>query len=106
MGDERNGSKNGKLEGLTRRDVLKGIAISAGVVAVGAITGANPIGAARAAGTCPGTTPKATLQYQTQPKGKDHCSVCANFIAPHCCKVVAGQISPEGWCMAFTPKTA
>lgn len=86
-----------------RRQVLKGLAVSAGAVAVGTVTGLNPFESAHAAGKCPGTVPKASLQYRDKPNGKDHCSVCANFIKPHCCKVVAGPIEPNGWCMAFAP---
>lgn len=106
MSKEENGTEKTTPESLSRRDVLKGIAITAGVVAVGAVTGVNPIGAAHAAGKCPGTTPKAALQYRPHPNGKDHCAVCANFIAPHCCKVVAGSVVPDGYCLAFIPKPA
>ncbi|AEM49324.1 High Potential Iron sulfur Protein Hip [Acidithiobacillus ferrivorans] len=104
MSKEQNGTE--KPQNLSRRDVLKGIAITAGVVAAGAVVGVNPIGAAHAAGKCPGITPKASLQYQPHPKGKEQCSACANFIAPHCCKVVAGSVVPEGYCMAFILKPA
>ncbi|MHB1633147.1 MAG: iron oxidase [Acidithiobacillus sp.] len=106
MSDEQKGIQKSESENVSRRQVLKGIAITAGVVAAGAVAGVNPIGAAHAAGKCPGTTPKAALQYQSHPKGKDQCSVCANFIAPHCCKVVAGSVAPDGYCMAFAPKPA
>ena len=106
MSDELKGSEKSKPENVSRRQVLKGIAITAGVVAAGAAVGVSPIGAAHASGKCPGTTPKAALQYQPHPHGKDHCSVCANFIAPHCCKVVAGAVAPDGYCMAFAPKAA
>ena len=106
MSDEQKGIEKNEPENVSRRQVLKGIAITAGVVAAGAVAGVNPIGAAHAAGKCPGTTPKAALQYQPHPKGKDHCSVCANFIAPHCCKVVAGSVVPDGYCLEFAPKPA
>jgi hypothetical protein len=106
MSNEHNGNNKLKPEGVRRRDLLKGIAITVGVVAAGPITGMSPIGVAHAAEKCPGMTPKATLQYQPHPKGKDQCSVCAHFIAPHCCTVVAGSIAPAGWCIAFIPKPA
>lgn len=88
---------------ISRRDAMKGMAVAVGAVAVGSMMGAET---AMAAGKCPGTTPKATLSYQDHPKGKDHCAVCANFIAPHCCKVVAGPVSSNGYCLAFTQKSA
>ncbi|MBU2857356.1 twin-arginine translocation signal domain-containing protein [Acidithiobacillus ferrooxidans] len=83
---------------ITRRDALKNIAVIAGGIAVTAMAG---VGTANA-----GTVSKASVQYQDHPHGKQHCSVCANFVAPHSCKVVAGTIDPNGWCMAFTPKSA
>jgi hypothetical protein len=44
-------------------------------------------------------------QYQDSPKGDQRCSGCAHFVAPNSCKIVAGQISAEGWCALFVPKT-
>jgi len=40
-------------------------------------------------------------QYQTTPKGMFSCAVCTFFIKPGACKVVAGAISPQGWCKLF-----
>ena len=106
MSEKQKEPDNSKLENVSRRDVLKAVVITAGVVAAKTAFGVNPIGVAHAAGNCPGTTPKAEVQYQPHPKGKDQCSGCANFIAPKCCKVVAGQIAPDGYCIAFTPMSA
>ncbi|MHB8236575.1 MAG: iron oxidase [Acidithiobacillus ferrivorans] len=83
---------------ITRRDALKNMAVVVGAVASTTVMGAGVADA--------GTMPKAAVQYQDTPKGKAHCSVCAQFIAPHGCKVVAGNISPNGWCVAFVPKSA
>lgn len=53
---------------------------------------------------------KAALKYQSTPKGSAKCSKCKLFIpgkdakAMGTCKVVDGSISPNGWCVAFTPK--
>jgi len=47
---------------------------------------------------------KATVQYQDTPKAGHQCSGCSNFVAPGSCKVVAGTISPHGWCSIWTPK--
>jgi hypothetical protein len=83
---------------ITRRDALKNIAVVVGAVASTTVMGAGVADA--------GTMPKAAMQYQDTPKGKAQCSICAQFIAPHSCKVVAGNISPNGWCIAFAPKSA
>ena len=47
----------------------------------------------------------ASVQYQAQPKGEQKCSGCLNFVAEsNTCKLVAGQISPEGWCSLWAKK--
>jgi hypothetical protein len=45
--------------------------------------------------------PQAEAQYQPTPKGMFSCAVCTFFIKPRSCKVVAGDISPTGWCKLF-----
>lgn len=44
---------------------------------------------------------QAEARYQDMPKGMFSCGVCTFFIRPHSCKVVAGDISPNGWCKLF-----
>ncbi len=46
-----------------------------------------------------------TAQYQATPKGTAQCSGCGSFIAPSACKLVAGTITPSGWCSLYNPKT-
>lgn len=49
--------------------------------------------------------PQASVQYQSQPKGEQKCSGCMNFITEsNTCKLVDGQISPDGWCSLWTKK--
>ena len=45
------------------------------------------------------------VQYRQTP-GDDgsKCSACVNFEAPNACKIVTGNINPNGWCVAFAPK--
>ena len=58
-----------------------------------------------------GTVAKATAKYQDKPHGTQKCAGCALFIpgktasASGKCKIVAGSISPNGWCMYFSPKS-
>jgi hypothetical protein len=40
-------------------------------------------------------------QYQNMPKGLFSCAACTFFIRPRSCKVVSGDISPNGWCKLF-----
>lgn len=49
--------------------------------------------------------PQASVRYQTKPNGEQKCSNCANFIAEsNTCKLVEGQITPEGWCVLWAKK--
>lgn len=52
-----------------------------------------------------GAVPKAAAKYQDHPNGQQHCTVCINFVPPSSCRVVAGTISPNGWCQFFTAKS-
>jgi hypothetical protein len=53
---------------------------------------------------------KADVQYRDRPNGGKDCDDCIQFVAgtpPRAagsCMVVAGSISPHGYCLAFTPK--
>lgn len=49
--------------------------------------------------------PQASVQYQARPKGEQKCSLCMHFIAEsNTCKLVEGQVSPEGWCSLWARK--
>lgn len=58
-----------------------------------------------------GTASKDAFHYQDQPKDGKRCAGCVQFIPPqpgqHAggCQIVAGEISENGWCMAFTART-
>ena len=40
-------------------------------------------------------------EYQETPNGIYSCAVCTLFESPATCKVVAGEVSKDGWCKAF-----
>jgi hypothetical protein len=44
---------------------------------------------------------KQAAQYQDAPHGIAMCATCSLFVEPHSCKVVEGDISPNGWCKAY-----
>ena len=44
---------------------------------------------------------QAAAQYQGLPKAGLSCAACALFRPPAACAVVAGAISPTGWCRFF-----
>ncbi|MBS0644323.1 MAG: hypothetical protein U1E70_22285 [Acetobacteraceae bacterium] len=87
----------------TRRGILK-----AGLVAVG---GAAAAGAAHAAGAgvqhfAQDKIAPAAVQYVDKTKNPaQRCDNCVNWEAPAGCKIVSGKIAPEGWCIAWAPKS-
>jgi hypothetical protein len=55
-----------------------------------------------AAPAAPAKVSQASVKYQTQPKGEQKCANCMHFIAEsNTCKLVEGDISPEGWCILW-----
>jgi hypothetical protein len=87
------------MEKLTRQEALKALVLPALAVAIG---GTTAIADAKSS--------KAALKYQTHPNGGAKCATCKLFVpgkksaAMGTCKVVAGAISPQGWCIAYTKK--
>lgn len=57
------------------------------------------------ASAAPGKVSQASVKYQTHPNGEQKCSGCMNFIPEsNTCKLVEGQISPDGWCTLWIKK--
>ena len=84
-----------EFEPKTRRGILRaGLTIAAGTTL--AATTARAQDAEKIA--------QELVQYQLQPKDGAKCSLCAQWQPPNACAIVAGKISPEGWCVAFAPK--
>lgn len=48
-----------------------------------------------------GKMSKAQAEYQDTPKGIQMCATCSLFEEPRACKVVDGDISPNGWCRSY-----
>jgi hypothetical protein len=48
--------------------------------------------------------PRTAVSYRPKPNGDKKCSTCALFEAPRSCKNVAGDISPDGWCLLWRAK--
>jgi hypothetical protein len=45
---------------------------------------------------------KEQAKYQDSPKDGHKCSECAYFEKPNACKIVEGDINPDGWCQLWT----
>ncbi|MGO9423651.1 high-potential iron-sulfur protein [Roseiarcus sp.] len=78
-------------KGLSRRTVLLAAAAAAPVLAL-MTTGAE----AKMA--------QAAAKYQAEPKDGKQCDGCNFFVAPNSCKMVDGEIAPNGWCALWTKK--
>ena len=48
-----------------------------------------------------GKRSKEQVQYQDSPRGIAMCATCTLFVEPRGCKVVDGEISPNGWCKEY-----
>ena len=86
---------------LSRRSILRNLAISAGGAAVLATTVAGSRDAA--------AQTKATQQavgYQDTPHGAQRCDNCLQFEPPASCKTVQGTVAPAGWCKVYVKKPA
>jgi hypothetical protein len=85
---------------MSRRTMLKGVAVVTGVAL--ASTFAGKAAAAKSS--------KAAVKYQDKPHGDQECSKCTFFIpgkspsAEGTCKIVEGSISPQGWCTSYSGK--
>src|ERR1700739_1423101 len=49
---------------------------------------------------------KLDARYQDHPNGGQHCELCEYYITPVGCKLVRGEVSPNGWCSFFHAGTA
>ncbi len=78
-----------------------------GVLLKGAVLGGGAVALASGATSAFAATKKMTqgaASYQATPKGTARCDACALFQKPAACQVVAGAISPNGWCILFAAK--
>ena len=85
----------------SRKEALKQLIVLPALAGL-AVAGTSSIAEAKSS--------KSAMKYQDSPKGADKCSGCKLFIpgksakGKGTCKVVEGAISPNGWCVAYTPK--
>ena len=84
-----------------RRAALRGF-VSAGLGAAALMTGARAAQAQQ--NFAQEKLAQNIVQYQETPKDGAECDKCVNWEAPNACKIVAGNINPKGWCVAFAPK--
>jgi hypothetical protein len=86
---------------VSRRSILRGVAHAGGAATLLAVIAKR----ARAAPAQPTKTTKQAAGYQNSPNGGQSCSTCINFVAPSACRIVAGNVSPQGWCKIWQRKS-
>ncbi len=89
-------ARRDRSRGLSRRSLLR----AAAPFAVGVLGGVTFIGQSRSEAKLP----QDQVSYQGAPKGEKRCRDCVNFEGVDSCRVVAGTISPDGWCRLWTPR--
>ena len=83
-----------------------------GLLRVVALLGGAALGTALEAGA-QDAKPKAVLKkyskervgYRDQPYEGRTCAKCVLYAGDGNCAIVEGQVSPDGWCMQWTPAT-
>ena len=91
---ENNGKKT------SRREILKLGAYGLG--AIGAMSVASSANAQQVAKKAA----QQAVMYQQTPKDGKQCSGCQHFEAPSSCRIVEGEINPNGYCILFAKKPA
>lgn len=87
------------MKKVTRQDALKSIILPALAIAIGL---SPDIAEAKSS--------KGQVKYQNHPNGAAKCASCRFFIpgknatSMGSCQIVAGSISPNGWCTAYSKK--
>ena len=98
IGEMKVANRDGRM--VARRSILGLGATLAGVATVPLAILARE---ARAAGV-----EKGAVGYRDTPNSRKKCSMCVHFVPGTAdtgsCKIVAGNISPLGWCRAWTAK--
>ncbi len=79
---------------LSRRMLLHGVAA----------TGLGVLAGAPVAAQVQTKSPQQAAGYQNHPNGNQSCGNCQQFQPPSSCKVVAGRVSPSGWCKIYLAK--
>jgi len=91
---------------LPRRTVLRGIlAVGCSLLVPISLLTSSSARADTASPAAAKKLAKASVHYQSHPKGEQKCGSCVNFIAAsNTCMRVEGKVIRKGWCMLWTKK--
>ena len=102
-GVDRGPAQGGSSQTVSRRNFLKvtmsGAAIAGATGLASCMTNEPTVRGA-------GTTSKSVARYQDSPNKGRRCGGCTHFLEPNACEIVAGEISPHGWCRFHEPRPA
>jgi hypothetical protein len=86
----------------SRRNMLRRSSVVLGAIILTPLVASSPPAKA-------GSMNKGMLHYQDSPKDGKMCADCAAYTPPPSpeagtgtCKIVAGPVNPQGWCMAYS----
>jgi hypothetical protein len=98
--DDSHGSADaGESRMLSRRKFLKVSVTGAAIAGAGGLSAC--VSAVRG-----GKTSKVLALYQDTPNRGRRCAGCTYFRQPNGCEIVAGEISPNGWCRFYEARAA
>jgi hypothetical protein len=86
----------GMKRGTTRRYMIQLSGIVAAILVAGRFN--------RVAQANENQVSKDVAKYRAHPNGIQRCEICLQFNPPNRCKIVAGEISPKGWCQYFAAR--
>lgn len=86
----------------SRRNMLRRSGVVLGAIILTPLAAHSPSAKA-------GSMNKGMLHYQDTPKDGQKCADCSAYTPPTSpetgtgsCKIVAGAVNPQGWCMAYS----
>jgi hypothetical protein len=83
---------------LSRRSILRGAALLASAALTAEIVPSKEALAQQ-------KVSQEAMQYHDKPNGDKRCGNCLSFIPSSSCTIVEGNVSPNGYCLAWAKKT-
>jgi hypothetical protein len=96
MGQRNPQARRAELTSLPRRTLLRG-GVSVLAWGLGVVIWSR-------CGRAEAKLPQDQVSYQSSPKNGKRCADCVNYEGNNSCRVVAGTISPDGWCRLWNAR--
>jgi hypothetical protein len=100
-GDRKHGTRVGGPESsdVSRRSFLGRSLAGVAIASTGMLSACMQLAGQRSGGRQKAT--KAAAHYQNHPNKQQRCGGCDHYVFPLACGIVAGPISPHGWCRFY-----